>query len=328
MAVSARPSTFALSSPGPVRLYSTTELLQMKPPTWMIEGLIPHNALVGLYGEPGCGKSFLSIGLALSVATGRDWHGHTVDQGYVLYVSAEGGAGIGKRVHAWLTTYGCDRRTIANIPIAWLLESIPVYAGSDEMAQLVERITTEVDRIPTLVVVDTLARCFDGDENQQQDMGRFIAGVDHLRSLWDATVIVVHHTRLAGDRERGNTAFRGAADTMLHVEKQQLGKSRGLRLTCNKQKDSEEHEALRLRLSPVPSVDSCVLADIAPGRAPSARSEASKALLAVLVDSPPLSFDLWQEASKVPRTTCWRTVKELEAAGDVVKSADGLWSLA
>ena len=39
-----------------------------------------------LYGPPGAGKSFVALDFALSVASGRAWHGHEVRQGPVLYV--------------------------------------------------------------------------------------------------------------------------------------------------------------------------------------------------------------------------------------------------
>ena len=230
--MSSRPSTFVLTSPGPLRLYSTTELLRLPPPAWLIDGIVPTGGLVGLYGPPGHGKSFLALDMALSVATGCPWQGRPVLSGFVLYVSAEGGTGIGKRVQAWLAHHQAHPKS-ANV--AWLIESIAVLSDSGDMDVLLGRINDEVTDCPVLVVIDTLARCFDGDENQQEDMGRFIQGVDRLRREFGATVLVVHHTRLAGDRERGNTAFRGAADTMIFVRKQ----GHRLRLTNNKQKDAE-----------------------------------------------------------------------------------------
>ena len=125
----------------------------------------------------------------------------------------------------------------AQADIAWLTESIPVNVDSENMDILFGRINDELQKSPALVVIDTLARCFDGDENLQEDMGRFIGGIDRLRREFDTTVIVVHHTRLDADRERGSTAFRGAADTMVYCRKSRDGE---LELTCNKQKDAEE----------------------------------------------------------------------------------------
>jgi RecA-family ATPase len=207
---------------------------------------------VGLYGQPGHGKSFLAIDLALCVATGQPWQGHPVQRGYAIYVSAEGGTGIGKRVKAWLLHHAIQP---AQARVAWLTESIPVSSTSEDMDVLLSRINNEIEERPVLIVIDTLARCFDGDENLQQDMGLFIGGIDRLRREYDATVLVVHHTRLAADRERGSTSFRGAADAMLAIER--AGEI--LTLTNNKQKDAEEFPVHSLRLRVIPGADSCVI---------------------------------------------------------------------
>ncbi len=46
-----------------------------------------------------------------------------------------------------------------------------------------------------LIVIDTLARCFGGnDENDARGMGAFIEGCDVIRLKTAATVLVVHHS--------------------------------------------------------------------------------------------------------------------------------------
>lgn len=248
-----RPTGFTLTGPGRLRLYSTAELLRLPPPEWLIENIMPVGGLVGLYGQPGTGKSFVAMDMALSVSTGQAWQEHTTKRGFCLYVAAEGGAGIGKRALAWLEHKRIHARD-ANV--AWLTESIPVTNDSEEIELLFKRILNEIRDTPSLVVIDTLARCFDGDENQQLDMGRFIKGVDKMRTEFEATVIVVHHTRLDGERERGNTAFRGAADVMIQLKRDA---GAGIALKCSKQKDSEEFHDIHLQLRVVPNTNSCVV---------------------------------------------------------------------
>ncbi len=211
-----RPSAFSLTNPGPLRLYSTAELLKLPPPEWLIDKIMPERGLIALYGQPGVGKSFVALDFAMAVGTNTSWHGRVVKGGPVLYIAAEGGTGMGKRSRAWLLDKNIADTQSA---VVWLLESIPVFGDSDHIEQVMKRVTDEVQIQPKLVVIDTLARCFDGNENEQEDMGRFVAGADRFRNEFDAAVIVVHHTRLDGDRERGNTAFRGAADSMLSISK-------------------------------------------------------------------------------------------------------------
>ena len=92
--MSSRPSSFPLTSPGALRLYSTTELLKMPAPEWLIKPLMPLGGFIALYGPSAVGKSFIAIDLSMHIATGRDWQGHHTQNGFVLYVAAEGGRGV------------------------------------------------------------------------------------------------------------------------------------------------------------------------------------------------------------------------------------------
>ena len=310
-----RPASFSLTTPGPLRLYSTTELLRMPPPTWLIEPIIPAGGLVGLYGPPGTCKSFLAIDMALSVASTRPWQGHETTHGPVLYIAAEGSTGITKRVLAWLET-----RVVkpGDVDVAWLTTGVPVNVDSDDMTRLMDRLMEELPSPPTLVIVDTLARCFDGDENQQEDMGRFIAGIDWMRHEFGSTVMVVHHTRLDGDRERGNTAFRGAADAMLSVKRSGNGT---IHVECTKQKDAEEFKGLSFDLVGVPGTDSCVVSTDARQAQKEVRTGE---ILHILRTLGPLTWDAWLSSSGIARTTFHRTVVELKEKGEIIREK-GQW---
>lgn len=314
-----RPSAFTLTSPGSMRMFSTQEMMTLPPPTWLIDKIIPAGGLVGLYGPPGVMKSFVAADVALSVAAGGLWQGHPVTRGFPLYVCAEGSAGMGKRIKGWLAYRKLKPK---DVPAAWLTESVPVYADSDGMSRVIDRIE-EAEIVPDVIVIDTLARCFDGDENQQADMGRFVAGVDRLRKEFDATVIVVHHTRLDGDRERGNTAFRGAADTMLSLS----NKKGKLVLACNKQKDAEEFEDLILKTKPMPNEDTIVIVN---ETRVAKVAKKSYDMLGVLREHGPLSWDAWattmNDTAGMPRTTFSRYLAVLKENGEIVKK-NGVYHL-
>lgn len=312
----ARPSTFRLTAPGPLRLYSTAELLNLPAPTWLIDRIMPAGGLVALYGPPGCGKSFVALDVAFSIATGKQWQGHPVEPGHVLYLAAEGGAGMSKRARAWLTS---NQVKASQTNMAWLIESVPVHVDSDQMTVLLERIQFEIDDTPDLVIVDTLARCFDGEESETGDMGRFIAGVDHLRAELGCTVLVIHHTRLAGDRERGNTAFRGAADAMLSVEKD----GNDITISCTKQKDAEEFAPIHLELTSVADTDSCVVV----GASDNPRVDAELTLmLEALASRQPCTWDEWIEGVLLPKSRIFYHIQRLKQQ-KLVRKEDGKWSV-
>jgi RecA-family ATPase len=64
-----------------MRLLSLNDLVRLRDPEWMVDGLVGENALVELFGKPGAGKSFLALDLAMSVATGEPWLGQTPNRG-------------------------------------------------------------------------------------------------------------------------------------------------------------------------------------------------------------------------------------------------------
>jgi hypothetical protein len=274
--------------------------------------------MVGLYGPSGIGKTFIAVDLGMCVATGTPWDNREVDQGFVLYISAEGGAGIAKRFFAWLVEHRMEPR---EADIAFLLDSIAVTSDSEAMLVLVERIVHEVRRSPALIIIDTLARCFDGNENEQEDMSRFVAGVDLLRKEFDATVLIVHHTRLDGNRERGNTAFRAAADTMMSVE----GQEDRMTLKCNKMKDDRDFEDIELVLRPIEGTDSCV---VVPASGGVSDTQALDEMVAYLMQIQPAKWDDWMAVSGLTKSQFMKRYAKLKTLGRVAKDkVSGSWSV-
>jgi hypothetical protein len=229
------------------RLYSADDLLKMPPPSWLVDGIVPASGLSILYGESGTGKSFIALDWALCVATGLPWFGHEVKRRPVVYVAAEGKAGLGVRVRAWSYAHGLrDLSLVRFLPEAVNLRDAATIAKARRtLADLPER--------PGLLVVDTVARTMPGaDENAAKDMGEFITGLDGLRH--EDAALGVHHSGRDAKHERGSTALRGAADMMCKAARERDR----VTLSCDKMKDGPEWPAFALALEP--SASSLVLA--------------------------------------------------------------------
>lgn len=70
--------------------------------TWQIDQHVPAGGFGVIYGPFGSGKSFYTLDLALSVASGLPYLGqYEVAVGPVCYIAAEGGSGLAKRIRAW-----------------------------------------------------------------------------------------------------------------------------------------------------------------------------------------------------------------------------------
>jgi len=222
------------------RLLSASEVLTLPPVEWLIEGELPTGGLTVLYGASGSGKSFLALDYALQVA----------QQDEVVYIAGEGLSGYPDRLLAWRNHHKqkIDRYHLVD-------DAIPML---DEAA-VREFCSAVVPLSPKLIVIDTLARCMlGGDENSAKDMGLFIHACNTIQRLTGAAVLVVHHTGKSRNSERGSSALRGGADSMI-----ELSNDDGLiSVNCTKSKDSEPFKTRYLRLVKVTTRDerdSCVL---------------------------------------------------------------------
>jgi hypothetical protein len=228
--------------------FLTVEELALLPGVdWLVDGILPVGGYGVLYGKPGSGKTFVALDLALSVATGQNWHQHRVAQKQkVVYVAAEGMSGLYNRIHAWQVAH-CVNDDIFNGQFWVLVE--PVQLLNPEHVQTFLKSLTELGPPFGMLVIDTLARCFvGGEENSADDMGKFNAAVDQIRSQTQAHVLVIHHTAKHHDLERGSSALRGATSTMFKC----TAEDQNLVLECTRQKDAEpfSEKALRLEVSP------------------------------------------------------------------------------
>jgi hypothetical protein len=219
-------------------LLSPADLAALPDPTWLIDGVLPGHAFCVLYGEPGSGKTFVALSIALSVAADHCWCGRPTLGGTVLYIGAEGLFGLKLRVPAYQKKHGLSAENIRFSGDAFNL------LNSEHVETLLATLRAAGIQ-PDLIVLDTLARLMVGaDENSAKDMGQAIAGIDRLKQETLATVLVIHHTRKTGGIERGSSALRGATDVMIECSRAEM--SGIVQLECDKMKDAEQFEPINL----------------------------------------------------------------------------------
>jgi AAA domain/DnaB-like helicase N terminal domain len=225
---------------GPTGLLDDVAILEAPDPAFLIAKRIPSKSLFMLFGETGIGKTFVSIDLSLCVASGRPWLGAAIDtRGSVIYISAEGSPR--NRIGGWKMAHGFS-----------LAEPLGLYTWPNAVpllddAEVSKFIALIRPKRPVCVIVDTLARCLIGaDENSARDIGLAITNADRIKTELSTAVGFVHHTTKNGAGERGSGALRAACDTVLQLTKT----DDLLQLSCSKQKDSELFEPLDLKLVP------------------------------------------------------------------------------
>lgn len=209
------------------KLLSAAQIQALPKPKPIIAELqIVKDDITCIFGASGSGKSYLSTDLACSLA----------QTGTVIYIAAEAVGTFSVRLTAWQQFHKLSLDNLFFWPDAIdLLDKTSIGAFLNEIQQLE----------PVMVVVDTLARCMPGaDENSAKDMGLAVGNLDIIRRATSAAILVVHHTGKNGGDERGSTALRGACSTMIKLQNDD-----GLiTLRCEKSRTSAGFDECQFRL--------------------------------------------------------------------------------
>ena len=198
---------------------------------WIIKDTLPKAELAVIYGEPGCGKTFLALDACMSIARGIEWEHQRTTQGRVVYICAEGLNGFKKRTLAYLIHHQLIGQ---NIPFDVVADAPDFLTDFD--APLVADSILKTGAV-SVIVVDTFSRVMPGgNENSGEDMGHAIQQCKALHKLTGAIIILIHHSgKDAARGARGWSGLLGACDTEIEVRK--IGKSHKAKIT--KQKDGE-----------------------------------------------------------------------------------------
>ncbi|MGD9126057.1 MAG: helicase RepA family protein [Planctomycetia bacterium] len=217
--------------------------IEIKPPQWLLRGMIEQDSFAMIFGEPGAGKSFVAIDWSCRIATGMPWRGHHVKQGAVYYLAGEGQSGIGRRFQAWALHNGVNIKD----KDVFVVQAISATNEIDQ--RRLHKMVRLRKREPTMIVIDTLARNFgEGDENSTQDMSRFVAACDAIRNKYQCTLLVVHHS---GHSDKGRARGAIALKAALDAEYQLVKKGKDLLLTSTKMKDAEIPAPLAMELDSI-----------------------------------------------------------------------------
>jgi AAA domain/Bifunctional DNA primase/polymerase, N-terminal/Primase C terminal 1 (PriCT-1) len=237
------------NAPRVVELLDDVAILSRPEPDYLIAGRIVEGSHGMIYGPSGAGKSFIFIGASLAIASRTPWlDADVITPGPVVYVLTEA-AKVKGRIRAAKQAAGLPLDKAVGF---YLYPGVVNLSDADSVIRFVELVTP---LRPRLVVFDTLSRCMSGDENNKSDTAVVVAHSDYVREKTGAALWWVHHTNASESRERGSTNLRASCDTVFALAKT----DDLLTLTCEKQRDAEPFEPLRLRLVPVLETDSCAI---------------------------------------------------------------------
>jgi hypothetical protein len=204
---------------------------------YIVHGIVPEG-LTLLVAAPKIGKSWLVLGIAIAISTGRNVLGCLPTQAApVLYCALEDGP---RRLQSRLRTLGVEALSDNLI----FLTEIP---GGDVLATVAEFMNAHAGENP-LVIVDTLGKIDAPARTNETQYARDYRVIGSLKALADgnpgSSIIIVHHTRKMDgadflDAVSGTQGIAGAADTILLLKRSRHESQAQLQVTS---RDAAEGE--------------------------------------------------------------------------------------
>lgn len=225
--------------------------LKGEPPVrqWIVQDWIVQGAVNSLYGDGGLGKTLLAQQLACSVSIGAPWLGLETISGPVLAVLCEDDKDELHRRHASIKTamghpignpfhdvWLWPRVGEDNVLVRWGADAKPALgAFSAQLVKTIERLT------PSLVILDTLADFYGGNEIDRVQVNYFVkvvlAGLIK-RQPTPLTILLLGHPSVSGQADKrgfsGSTAWNNSVRSRMYLTRPEEGDSDERRLTRGK----------------------------------------------------------------------------------------------
>jgi hypothetical protein len=203
--------------------------------TWLIDGLLPVGMLTFIAAPPKKGKTWIGLGLALAIATGKPLCGlYTVPEPRpVVYIALEGSkVGIRSRVGALTRGLELDPDADDLARLRFLYRPRPFDLADLKTATWLRDDAAEFDA--AFVVVDVLRAAARIKENVAEDFALVRDGLEPLLAA-GRTVALLHHfgklsdtqkERSPGERMAGTGAMYGALDVGFLITRSENGARR------------------------------------------------------------------------------------------------------
>jgi RecA-family ATPase len=148
---------------------------------------MPRADLMVVFGDSGSGKSFFVFDMLGAIARGAEWRGKKVAKGRAVYIAAESAGGCRNRLKAYCDFHGVDPNELD----IGIIPEAPNLLEKTDIKDLI--VALRAFGKTDVIVVDTFARSFQGNENSGEDVSRALAHCKALKRATGARVTDKHH---------------------------------------------------------------------------------------------------------------------------------------
>jgi RecA-family ATPase len=186
---------------------------------WYVPGLIPSRNVTLLYGDGGTGKSLLMLQCAAAGVTDGMFCGHPVKQGPVEFFTAEDEADeLHRRLIDIARHAGSTLDAYAGLNLTSLSEQDALLSMLDGNKLVPTALFEELSAVltetnPALLVLDTLADIYGGNEIIRAQARQFIGMLRRLAITHDCAVVVLAHPSLTG-MDKGTSGSTGWSNSV------------------------------------------------------------------------------------------------------------------
>ncbi len=196
------------------------------PRVWHVRDLIPTGQPTMFSGDGGTGKSLIAMQLAIATVTGTQWLGLDAREGNALYLSAEDDR---NELHRRIAAIG-DMRSMHRLTLRSLAGQDALLAAPRDRTGVLARTPLFEDldarmmaEKPVLLVLDTLADFFGGNENDRAQARQFIGMLRGLSIRHQCAVLLLSHPSVAGIASgvgtSGSTAWNNSVRSRLYLSR-------------------------------------------------------------------------------------------------------------
>lgn len=212
---------------------TSVDALRPRPPLqWIIQDLMVKGGVCMMTGDAGSGKTWSSLDIAVSIATGDKWLDKETIQGPILIIDEESGD---HRLSSRLQKVMSGHNTGEECQLYYVTMSGADLNNALDVYEI-EKII--IEKKICFVLIDALMDVILGaDENSVKDVIPAFTQLKRISERTGVTFLIIHHNDKSGKGYRGSTAIKGAVDLLMQVEKPE--NSDKLKITTPKMRDGE-----------------------------------------------------------------------------------------